>query len=626
MAPLPYCCALPPDPQDALSRRTAGARNAVPSFLALNIGGVAARACQERPVFAGKIAAAEQQRSATRRIGAGVRRHSGARATGLTGGTIGSVGVDVEWPGVAFNDLSRDHNLLNAFEARQIEHGVEEDGFHDRAQSARAGLPVDRLARDRRKRFFRQRQVHRLPLEHPLVLLHQRVLRFGEDALERGLIEIFQGRDHGKPAHELRNEPVLQQILRFHLAENLSLLTVLRRHHLCTEADRGRTSARRDDLFQPGKCAAADEQDIRGVDLEEFLLRMLAAALGRNTCNRAFHDLEQRLLHALAGNVAGDRGVVGFARYLVDLVDVDDAALCALDVVVGRLQQLQNDIFDVLADVAGFGERGCVRHRERHVEDTSKRLRQQRLAGTGRSDQENIRLRQLDVVVLALVVEPLVVIVDGDREHLFRVILADHVIIENLADLARRWNAVARLHQRGLVLLADDVHAQLDALVANEYGRPGNELAHLVLALAAKRAVERVLGIAAANFAHSRLRLHRQRRCVNSDSVLTAALTIRSNAAPSTRTHRPSDYTRSTGTRVHANGVPIKNPLTITRVWAGVLSRAQCRKPLDAVGSTAFGRSESAHLMTPAGVPALLIPWREPPVRTSATVPPDVSR
>ena len=57
--------------------------------------------------------------------------------------------------------------------------------------------------------------------------------------------------------------------------------------------------------------------------------------------------------------------------------------------------------------------------------------------------------------------------------------------------------------QRRLVLLADDVHAQLDALVANEDGRPGNELAHLVLAFAAERAVERVLRIAAANLAHS---------------------------------------------------------------------------------------------------------------------------
>jgi len=52
----------------------------------------------------------------------------------------------------------------------------------------------------------------------------------------------------------------------------------------------------------------------------------------------------------------GDRGVVGLAADLVDLVDVDDAALGPLDIVVGRLQQLEDDVLDVLADIAGFGE------------------------------------------------------------------------------------------------------------------------------------------------------------------------------------------------------------------------------------------------------------------------------
>src|SRR5215813_8476335 len=63
-------------------------------------------------------------------------------------------------------------------------------------------------------------------------------------------------------------------------------------------------------------------------------------------------------------------------------------------------------------------------------------------------------------------------------------------------------NAAARLHQRGLVLLADDVHAQFDAFVADEYGRAGDELAHLVLALAAEHAMERFLGFPAADLVH----------------------------------------------------------------------------------------------------------------------------
>ncbi len=46
--------------------------------------------------------------------------------------------------------------------------------------------------------------------------------------------------------------------------------------------------------------------------------------------------------------------------------------------------------------------------------------RQQRLARAGRTDQQDVRLRELDVAVLGLVVETLVVIVHRDREHSWR--------------------------------------------------------------------------------------------------------------------------------------------------------------------------------------------------------------
>ncbi len=82
--------------------------------------------------------------------------------------------------------------------------------------------------------------------------------------------------------------------------------------------------------------------------------------------------------------------------------------------------------------------------------------------------------------------EPLVVVVDGDRQHALGVGLADDVVVQHLADLARRRNPVAGFHEMRLVLLADDVHAELDALVADEHGRARDELAYLVLRLAAE--------------------------------------------------------------------------------------------------------------------------------------------
>src|SRR6202000_2339225 len=58
-------------------------------------------------------------------------------------------------------------------------------------------------------------------------------------------------------------------------------------------------------LSRAPKGPAADEQDVGGVDLQELLLRMLAPALRRHGGDGAFHDLQQRLLHALARHVAG---------------------------------------------------------------------------------------------------------------------------------------------------------------------------------------------------------------------------------------------------------------------------------------------------------------------------------
>src|SRR5207237_283007 len=94
-------------------------------------------------------------------------------------------------------------------------------------------------------------------------------------------------------------------------------------------------------------------------------VRMRAATLGRSVGAGALEDLEQRLLHALTADVARDRGVVGLARDLVDLIDVDDSALGAADVEVRGLDQPEQDVLDVLTHVPRLGEAGGVGDRER---------------------------------------------------------------------------------------------------------------------------------------------------------------------------------------------------------------------------------------------------------------------
>ena len=158
------------------------------------------------------------------------------------------------------------------------------------------------------------------------------------------------------------------------------------------EADAALADAGGDDVLEAGERAGDDEQHVRRVDLDELLVRVLAAALRRNRGDRALEDLQQRLLHALARDVARDRRVLGLAGDLVDLVDVDDAGLGALDVVVGGLDQLEEDVLDVFADVSGLGQRGGIGDGERHVEPLRERLREVGLAAAGRADEQDVAL------------------------------------------------------------------------------------------------------------------------------------------------------------------------------------------------------------------------------------------
>src|ERR1019366_9545034 len=150
--------------------------------------------------------------------------------------------------------------------------------------------------------------------------------------------------------------------------QNLAVTSFGAATNLGPKADALAADAALDDLVEPGERPTADEQDVGGVDLDEFLMGMLPATLGWHRGGCPLQDLEQRLLHTLPRHVTGDRGVLALAGDLVDLVDIDYPGLGPLDVIVGRLDQLEEDVLNILADVPGLGQRGGVRDGEGHIE------------------------------------------------------------------------------------------------------------------------------------------------------------------------------------------------------------------------------------------------------------------
>ena len=179
---------------------------------------------------------------------------------------------------------------------------------------------------------------------------------------------------------------------------------------------------------------------------------MLAAALRRNARLRALHDLQQRLLHALARHVARDGQVLGLARHLVDLVDVDDADLGARNVEVRRGDELEQDVLNILAHVAGLGQRGGVRDGERHPQRAGQRLRQQRLARAGGAQKHDVALRKLDIAVFGVgaQADALVVVVHRHGQGTLRLLLPHHMLRKLGIQLMRGRQVGQHVLGRGL--------------------------------------------------------------------------------------------------------------------------------------------------------------------------------
>ena len=201
---------------------------------------------------------------------------------------------------------------------------------------------------------------------------------------------------------------------------------------------------------------------------------MLPPTLRRNVGNGAFQNLQQRLLHAFAGNIASDGRVLVLAPDLVDFIDVDDPGLRPTHISIRRLQQFEDDVLNVLADIAGLGQRRRIHDRERNVQHARQGLRHQSLARSRRPDQHDVRLRQFDAIAgpLPVHVYPLVVVVDRHRQLFLGLLLADYILVEEGLHLLRLGKLVGGAGGRcgGPVIFQNGI-TDCHALVANV--RPG---------------------------------------------------------------------------------------------------------------------------------------------------------
>src|SRR5262249_24606422 len=126
--------------------------------------------------------------------------------------------------------------------------------------------------------------------EELLILLGERVLRLREDGDEIFLGQILERRDDRQAADELGDQTELRQILGLALLQHGADRLRLPRFDRRAEADAALADAASDDLIDPHERAAADEQDVRRVDLHVLLLRVLLRPARSDAALRALED------------------------------------------------------------------------------------------------------------------------------------------------------------------------------------------------------------------------------------------------------------------------------------------------------------------------------------------------
>src|SRR5690606_15503911 len=213
-----------------------------------------------------------------------------------------------------------DDALDDIVPGRDLVHHVQEDAFHDGPQAASAGLALEGLAGDGPQRPLGELQLHAVHLEKLLELLYQGIAGLDQDAHQGVFVQGIRRHHDGQAPDELRDHPVLEQVFGHDLAQQVPAGFLLPGLDVRAEADALLADAPLDDLLKAVKGAAADEEDVGRVDLDELLVRVLAPALGRDAGHRALQDLKQRLLDAFARHVPGNGRVLGLAGDLVHLV------------------------------------------------------------------------------------------------------------------------------------------------------------------------------------------------------------------------------------------------------------------------------------------------------------------
>src|SRR5262249_3835438 len=173
---------------------------------------------------------------------------------------------------MVLDEVPRDDAFLDVVVRGDLVHHVEHQVFDDDLQAPRPDVPGQGFLGDRLDGVVGETQLDVLELQHRLVLLDERVLGLAQDLDESRLIQLRERRAHRQPADELRDHAELDEVLGVDLLQERARALLLLGGDLRSEAHRLLGHAAADDVLESHERAAAEEQDVRRVDLDELLV------------------------------------------------------------------------------------------------------------------------------------------------------------------------------------------------------------------------------------------------------------------------------------------------------------------------------------------------------------------
>jgi hypothetical protein len=137
-----------------------------------------------------------------------------------------------------------------------------------------------------------------------------------------------------------------------------------------------------------------------------------------------FEKFEEIGLDAASGDIAS--AFAAGRGQLVDLVEVNNAELGAVEASIGQAHQVPDKVIHISTDVARFAEFGCVGFEKRDADAGGGRADEVGFTDAGGAEEKDVLfLVEGEFVTFAGEADVLEVIAEGDGEDFLRFILAD---------------------------------------------------------------------------------------------------------------------------------------------------------------------------------------------------------